>query len=156
MVFQREIRSAIFISELIQSITDVRTSATIDLVYFGHTLLIGMNFISPPVSTTICHNECLDFGSGVAIAFITMVSHIELLFTNFFIIALLYFLEKAYSKGKTSIRTINYEIIEHIKPENEHLLLAELQNRTGKEVIKYEILETDYLKDAALISVHLK
>jgi len=84
------------------------------------------------------------------------VSHIELLFTNFFIIALLYFLEKAYSKGKTSIRTINYEIIEHIKPENEHLLLAELKNRTGKEVIKYEILETDYLKDAALITVHLK
>jgi len=50
-------------------------------------------------------------------------------------------------------KEIYYENINNIKPENRHLLLADLVERTGLEIISVEIGEIDFLKDAAKLTV---
>ena len=81
------------------------------------------------------------------------VSYTELLFTNFFIIFITYLLEKYTSNSGVNMQIIRYEIIENIKPENEALLLEDLKRRIGKEVIRYEIIEADYIRDSARLRV---
>lgn len=81
------------------------------------------------------------------------VSYTELLFTNFFIIFITYLLEKYTSHSGVNMQIIRYEIIENIKPENEALLLEDLKRRIGKEVIRYEIIEADYIRDSARLRV---
>jgi len=81
------------------------------------------------------------------------VSYVELLFTNAFIIFISYWLEKYTSNSGVNMQIIRYEIIENIKPENEALLLEDLKRRIGKEVIRYEIIEVDYIRDSARLRV---
>lgn len=81
------------------------------------------------------------------------VSYIELLFTNAFIIFISYRLEKYTSNSGVNMQIIRYEIIENIKPENEALLLEDLKKRIGREVIRYEIIEADYIRDSARLRV---
>ncbi len=81
------------------------------------------------------------------------VSYVELLFTNAFIIFISYWLEKYTSNSGVNMQIIRYEIIENIKPENEALLLEDLKRRIGKEVIRYEIIEADYIRDSARLRV---
>lgn len=84
------------------------------------------------------------------------VSHVELLFTNAVIMAITFFLEKYLYNTATVTQTIHYEIIENIKPENEHLLIADLESRTGKKITRFDIQEADYLKDSAKIRIYYK
>jgi hypothetical protein len=81
------------------------------------------------------------------------VSYAELLFTNFFIIAITYILEKVTSENGMNMVIIRYEIIENIKPENHNLLVEDLRKRIGKEIIRFEIIETDYIRDSAKLRV---
>jgi hypothetical protein len=81
------------------------------------------------------------------------ISYAELMFTNAFIILITYLMEKYASQGVLSMQIIRYDVIENIKPENKDLLLADLKKRIGKEVIRYEIIETDYIRDSAKLRV---
>ena len=67
------------------------------------------------------------------------VSQQELLFANLVIIALTFLLEV---NGKEEIlgrRTIEYDILENIKPENHKYLLVDLEQRTGLSFKNFEI-----------------
>lgn len=46
-------------------------------------------------------------------------------------------------------KKINYDKVENIKPENYEILLKDLRERTGLDIIKIEIGKIDYLSDSA-------
>ena len=67
------------------------------------------------------------------------VSYSELLFANGALVGLSFFLEKYWQRNFLYRRSVEYEIIENIKPENHNLLLSDLQNRTGLNISYFEI-----------------
>lgn len=84
------------------------------------------------------------------------VSFIELLFTNFSLVAATYFLERLWYREGLSEQIIEYEKIENIKPERRQEMLTDLRNRTGLEIRSFEILTTDFLRDMARVRVYYK
>lgn len=82
------------------------------------------------------------------------VSYVELIFTNGAIVFGLWFLEKRLMlKQEGSIRLI-YEKIENIHEKNKEILMADLKERTGIEITRYEIRKIDFLKDVANITLY--
>jgi hypothetical protein len=82
------------------------------------------------------------------------VSYAELLFTNFAVIAVTYLLEKVFLLRHESSKTIDYEKIELIKPENYQLLLKDLEERTGLVINRAEVGRLDFLRDSARIRIY--
>lgn len=82
------------------------------------------------------------------------VSYTELLFTNAFIIGITYILERYSMNSGMNMQLVRYDIIENMKPENEILLLEDLKKRIGKEIIRYEIIDVDYIRDYARLRVY--
>jgi hypothetical protein len=82
------------------------------------------------------------------------VSYAELMFTNSVIVIGLYFLEKRLMlKQEKSVKLI-YEKIENINTCSEEVLLADLKERTGINISRYEIRKIDFLKDVANITLY--
>lgn len=82
------------------------------------------------------------------------VSYAELLFTNSAIVFGLWLLEKRLMlKQEGSIKLI-YEKIENINSKSESVLLADLKERTGIDIVRYEIQKIDFLKDIAIIRLY--
>jgi hypothetical protein len=81
------------------------------------------------------------------------VSYAELMFTNAFIIMITFLLERYTSGSGVNMQIIKYEVIENIMPENHKLLIADLEKRIGKKVIRFEIIEADYIRDSARLRV---
>ena len=84
------------------------------------------------------------------------VSYAKLMFTNLFVLGLMYLLERYIMTSGNEIQTVMYEKIENIKPQNESVLVSDLEERTGRLIEKVEILEANYLKDSARIRVYFK
>ena len=84
------------------------------------------------------------------------VSFISLLFTNAMIVTLTYFLENYWQNNLLIKRTIEYENIENIKPENHLDLLEDLKTRTGFNIEYFEIQTISYLRDTAKIKIFSK
>lgn len=82
------------------------------------------------------------------------VSYAELLFTNFALIIVTYLLEKVFFLKHESRKTINYEKIELIKPENYQLLLKDLEERTGLCINRAEVGRIDFLRDSARVRIY--
>lgn len=82
-------------------------------------------------------------------------SLIELLFINIVLVSTVAFLEKGYASGITS-QSIMYEKIENLTPEREEELLKDLTDRTGKEILRYEVIESNFLRDSAKIRIYYK
>lgn len=82
------------------------------------------------------------------------VSYVELIFTNVVIIGLTYGLEKVWLLKHESRKTVNYEKIELIKPENRALLIKDLEERTGLNINRVEIGRLDFLRDMARIRIY--
>jgi len=51
-------------------------------------------------------------------------------------------------------KTIVYEKIELIKPENHTILLEDLRTRTGFDIHRFSIVSIDFLKDASTITIY--
>jgi len=82
------------------------------------------------------------------------VSYAELLFTNSAIVFGLWLLERRLMlKQEGSIKLI-YEKIENIHTKSERELLADLKERTGIDIVRYEIKKIDFLKDIAIIRLY--
>ena len=79
-----------------------------------------------------------------------------LVLANVLIICLAYGFELWSNRSRTSKKIILYEKIENIKPENRAALLADLQDRTGLDIIDIEIGHIDFLRDVAYINVTYK
>ncbi|HEY9115669.1 MAG TPA: DUF4956 domain-containing protein [Bacteroidales bacterium] len=82
------------------------------------------------------------------------ISYTELAFTNAAIVFGLWILEKRLMlKQEGSIKLI-YEKIENMHIKNEQILLADLKDRTGIDIARYEIVKIDFLKDIAELRLY--
>ncbi len=81
------------------------------------------------------------------------ISYAELLLTNFLIVGLLYILEKILNLRQEIMYTVLYEKIENVQAGKEEELLADLKQRTGKNVKRFQIERIDFLRDVAYINI---
>lgn len=82
------------------------------------------------------------------------VSYVELIFTNSVIVFGLYLLEKRLMlKQEGSVKLI-YEKIQNVHEKNKEILLADLKERTGINISRFEIQKIDFLKDVAHIILY--
>ena len=84
------------------------------------------------------------------------VSYAELLFTNTSLVVLTYFLETYWQNNLLLRHTVEYEIIENIKPENHEKLLLDLEDRTGLSIKHFEIGRVNFLRDTVQIRIYSK
>ncbi|MFI3320422.1 MAG: DUF4956 domain-containing protein [Rikenellaceae bacterium] len=82
------------------------------------------------------------------------VSYVELLFTNFAIVAGLWLLERYLIHAQEGSMKIVYEDISNIHKAKYDVLLNDISQRTGFHVNHFEINEIDYLKDVANITIY--
>ncbi len=78
----------------------------------------------------------------------------EILFANIMILIIIYTLENIWLMRHESSRVIVYEKVELIKPENYELLLQDLRDRTGLNVHRAEIKNTDFQSDTARLTIY--
>ena len=81
------------------------------------------------------------------------ISYAELVFANLLIVFVTFGMERLWLLKHETRKNIIYEKIELIKPENEAELLADLKERTGIDIIRFEIIRIDFLRDIANIRI---
>jgi len=81
------------------------------------------------------------------------VSIAELLFVNGAIVTATFLLEKVFLLKHESRKSIEYEKIDLIKPENHAELLADLKERTGLNIHRVQIGRVNFLKDTAMLKI---
>jgi len=78
----------------------------------------------------------------------------QLLFANGAVLLILYLIEKEWGFQFEKSKTVTYEKIELIKPENRERLLADLAERTGLAIKRLEIGRINFLRDTAQIRIY--
>lgn len=81
------------------------------------------------------------------------VSLAELLFVNGAILTATFLLEKVFLLKHESRKTIEYEKIDLIKPENHSELVADLKERTGLNINRVQIGKINFLKDTVRLKI---
>ena len=81
------------------------------------------------------------------------ISHTELIFANFSLLALSYVLEKIWLLKHESSKMIFYEKIELIKPNRMSDLIADLKDRTGLNITRVVVRKIDFLRDTAQLNI---
>ena len=79
-----------------------------------------------------------------------------LIVSNLVILMIVYFTEKSFYKKGIETQIIQYEKIENIHPNRAELLIADLEERTGNQIVKFDVLESDYLKDSVKLRVYYR
>jgi len=82
------------------------------------------------------------------------VSYSELLFINLAVVLIVYLLDTKLLVNLESSKTVIYEKINNIKPENYALLIEDLEERIGLKITKAEVGKVDFLKDIAEIKIY--
>ena len=78
----------------------------------------------------------------------------EVAVINVSVVLLTYILENLWLMKHETRKTINYERIDLIKPENYDLLKADLEKRTGLTINRVEVGKIDFLNDTALLRIY--
>ena len=81
------------------------------------------------------------------------ISHAELVFANLMIVFVTFGMERLWLLKPEFRKNIIYEKIELIVPERRDELIADLQERTGINVIRVEVRRIDFLKDTANLRI---
>ncbi len=81
------------------------------------------------------------------------ISHAELVFANLMIVFVTFGMERLWLLKPELRKNVVYEKIELIVPERRAELIADLQERTGINVIRIEIRRIDFLKDTANLRI---
>jgi len=81
------------------------------------------------------------------------MSYAEILSANIIIISVLLLIEKYWALKQVVSKTIIYENIENIKPENHEILKTDLEERTGLAINKIKIGDVDFLRDIATLTI---
>ena len=81
------------------------------------------------------------------------ISFAELMFTNAVIIAVVYLIERKWLLRHETNKTVVYEKIELIKPQNYDLLVQDLEERTGLSIIRVQVGRIDFLRDTARVKI---
>ena len=85
----------------------------------------------------------------------TKTSLVDLLFANIVIVSITYGLEKIWLLKHEASKTVLYEKIDLIKPENCPDLIRDLQERTGiKKINRVETVKIDFVKDACTLTIY--
>jgi hypothetical protein len=82
------------------------------------------------------------------------ISILEIAFINGIVTLMVLGLEYWWLMKQETVKTILYEKIENIKPENYKLLIEDLTTRTGLKIVKAEVGKIDFLKDTAQIKIY--
>lgn len=85
---------------------------------------------------------------------VTKGSWDEITLISAIIIIITYLLESNVLMKKEISKVVLYENIEMIKPENRHLLIADLEQRLGVKINQVTIGKIDFLRDSAQVQVH--
>jgi len=81
------------------------------------------------------------------------VSYTELIFINVIVVAIVYIMDIKVLVNIETSKTIIYEKIENIKPQNATVLKADLEERTGLIINRISVGKVDFLKDVAEIKI---
>ncbi|MDA3927501.1 MAG: DUF4956 domain-containing protein [Prolixibacteraceae bacterium] len=82
------------------------------------------------------------------------VSYAELVLTNGLLLSVTYGLERMMTLKHETRKTINYEKIELIKPENRLELKNDIEDRTGIKINRLEVGKIDFVRDIARIDIY--
>ncbi|SHI48000.1 protein of unknown function [Tangfeifania diversioriginum] len=80
-------------------------------------------------------------------------SYIELTFVNLLLVGALWALEKILMMRQENSMLVVYEKIENLHSDRENELIADLEERTGVKVKRYQIENIDFLRDTARITL---
>ncbi|AWW00184.1 DUF4956 domain-containing protein [Arcticibacterium luteifluviistationis] len=81
------------------------------------------------------------------------MSYAEILAGNILIVGAIYIMERLWRVNNEESKTIVYEKIENVKPQNYHLLKEDLEERTGLSISDIQIDAIDFLKDTAQVTI---
>lgn len=81
------------------------------------------------------------------------MSYAEIIGANTLIILVLVLIEKYWALKQVVSKSVIYENIENIKPENHEILKSDLEKRTGLVINKVNIGDVDFLKDTAKVTI---
>lgn len=79
-----------------------------------------------------------------------------LLLGNLIFLITIWAFESFNNMHRIGCKHILYDRVDHIKPEQYDLLLEEVKERTGLDIINIEVGAIDYLKDAVMLKVYYK
>jgi hypothetical protein len=82
------------------------------------------------------------------------VSYTELIFTNFSILLVAFFLERVFLLKHESTKTILYEKIDLVRTDRRAELIKDLEERTGLKINRLEIGRINFLRDTVRIKIH--
>jgi hypothetical protein len=82
------------------------------------------------------------------------ISYVELLFANGALIVITIVIEYFWSFKHESSKTIVYEKIDLIKPQNQEKFIKDLEKRTGLKINRVEIGKINFLRDTAEITIY--
>ena len=82
------------------------------------------------------------------------VSIFEVLFTNGLITLITYLIDRLWFQTIEEKKSIVYEKIELIKPENKQELIKDLKERTGLPIHEVKVDKIDFLKDTAAVTIY--
>jgi hypothetical protein len=82
------------------------------------------------------------------------ISMAEMGLINLCVIGLIYGLEYIWLVKHETRKTVIYERIDLIKPENYEEMLADLKTRTGIPINRFEVGKIDFLNDTALVRIY--
>lgn len=112
-------------------------------------------------TTTIPVKEMTYMFAVIAIAVVNAIWDLSqgivgLVIINVLLAGLIWVIERYFYKPGVDTQTILYEKIENIHPDKHHLLKQDLFDRAGVEVIKFDVLECDYVRDTVTLRVYFK
>jgi hypothetical protein len=90
----------------------------------------------------------------VLMALLSQSSYLALLIANGATVLVLYVIERVWGCRYEQKKSITYEKIDLIKPENYDRLLADLRERTGLPVTQCEIGRIDFVRDVAELQIY--
>lgn len=82
------------------------------------------------------------------------ISWFEILLANGIITIITYLIDRVWFSTIELTKTILYEKIELIKPENEQELIEDLKQRTGLQIVAVKIDKVDFLRDTAQVKIY--
>jgi len=84
------------------------------------------------------------------------LSYVELLLTNLIFIVSIWIFENIHWLKHVSYKLVTYDKIELITPDRRQLLIDDLTERTGLDIVKVEVGTIDFLHDTAILKVYYK
>lgn len=81
------------------------------------------------------------------------MSYAEIIGANVLIISILIIIERYWALRQQESKSILYENIENVRPENYNVLKEDLERRTGLIINKVTVGDIDFLKDTANITI---